>query len=258
VLPIFGIVGFKSAGKDTAARYINETFNGTTISLARPLKDFCAELMEVIPANAWYGPTEEREKLYQVKSWSEIRYRALSLWSVYAREWGIEPNGHGEILDRVMREHLWAQYPEKVSARIVLQKIGTEFARAVDPDLWTKLMLRNAKKALAQGRHLVTVADVRFPNEVLGIKGSGGKLIRVYDPAYENTDDHESENALAGYPNWWYDAVVENPKRSIDQYYWDLRFVMNQLLPTPTEPIRGVGPDYTKYYLPPADDNGRD
>jgi len=64
--------------------------------------------------------------------------------------------------------------------RRVLQHIGTEGFRAVDPDHWVKIAMKTASTMLAAGAPAVVFADVRFMNEAAAIRAlPQGYLWRV-------------------------------------------------------------------------------
>jgi hypothetical protein len=63
-----------------------------------------------------------------------------------------------------------------VVPREALQKLGTEWGRALDPDVWVRIGMRRAKLV---GRRVV-ITDVRFPNECVAIRQADGVLWSVY------------------------------------------------------------------------------
>ncbi len=103
----------------------------------------------------------------------------------------------------------------RVTVREAQQKIGTEWFRSLDPDCWVHALLWRA--AYLPGETLAVVTDVRFPNEVRGIRNAGGKVIRLARrlPADPLIDSHPSETALDGWTEW--DGVIDNVDMSIDQ-----------------------------------------
>ena len=87
-----------------------------------------------------------------------------------------------------------------LTPREALQKLGTEWGRDCYEDTWVDLAVRNARKILpgSEGRYRysakegvvkerepmpplsgVAIPDVRFWNEVRGLRKQGAKLIRV-------------------------------------------------------------------------------
>jgi hypothetical protein len=78
-----------------------------------------------------------------------------------------------------------------MTAREVMQYIGTDVFRKVYPNVWADATIRKIK---ADGTDMAIICDCRFPNEVEAITKAGGKVIRyTRDPLH---DMHSSETAL--------------------------------------------------------------
>lgn len=56
--------------------------------------------------------------------------------------------------------------------RELMQKLGTDWFRSVDEDVWVKHLLGRTK-----GQKRLVIDDVRFPNEAAGLLGAGWKLL---------------------------------------------------------------------------------
>lgn len=95
--------------------------------------------------------------------------------------------------------------PEDWTRRRVLQHVGTQGMRAIDPDVWVKKVLRQMDVIWCDDDATnipIVISDVRFPNEVKLIQANGGIIVRVerIDPNFESTTPvHESEDALANF-----------------------------------------------------------
>lgn len=63
----------------------------------------------------------------------------------------------------------------KVTPRVMMQTLGTEWGRALLPDMW----LRVWQHELDDGAHVVTAPDVRFDNEAELIRKLGGIIIHI-------------------------------------------------------------------------------
>ena len=92
-------------------------------------------------------------------------------------------------------------FPEGITARVMLQTLGTEWGRAsVDPDIWVKAAMREAEYYLGWPdfhNFKVIFDDVRFANEAVAIRQAGGKVYRVSRKDFEaSTDFHISELGL--------------------------------------------------------------
>jgi hypothetical protein len=88
-------------------------------------------------------------------------------------------------------ENTKRMYPE---VRQLLQRLGTDVIRSLDPDFWVRWAERSA---LIIGGPIV-FTDTRFPNEVEMVRRHGGVVIRVsrsVDHLDTNAPGHISESA---------------------------------------------------------------
>lgn len=100
--------------------------------------------------------------------------------------------------------------PGPMTAREVMQHIGTNIFRRMLPDIWIDATIQ---KIRAETPELAIISDVRFPNEVEGIQKAGGKVIRLtFNP---HNSDHKSETALDNYEG--FDAVIDNANLSMHE-----------------------------------------
>jgi len=129
------------------------------------------------------------------------------------------------------------------SARELMQLVGTDYFRSIDPYCWVRTYRRRIKQismslfnlALFDSAPVVVTGDVRFENEVECIQQLGGHVIRLTRCPFPD-DKHESETALdkmetvslscppVEIPHI-FDAVVDNSDSSVEQQndtIWDL------------------------------------
>lgn len=100
-----------------------------------------------------------------------------------------------------------------VTARCLLQKLGTDFGRnLIDPDIWIKGWKYEINAQTLDVDNVV-VDDVRFENEFSAIREMGGKMWFVRRPVellpehvYESAL-HESEGML---DNAQFDCIIDN------------------------------------------------
>lgn len=95
----------------------------------------------------------------------------------------------------------------------ILQWVGTDIMRKLDPDYWIKQVDIMMK---AHSPDVAVISDVRFPNEAEYVKSKGGILVRVvrtntdgsqyFDPGRD--PKHVSETALDNYTGWDEDVVA--------------------------------------------------
>ena len=90
-----------------------------------------------------------------------------------------------------------------VTGRQMLQRLGTEFGRNLDSDIWVNIAQRSL--VICDSTPII-FDDVRFPNEAKMIKRNGGQVWRLTRAGIENTDTHSSED---GIPEELIDRVVE-------------------------------------------------
>ena len=110
----------------------------------------------------------------------------------------------------------WGEFPfptrhprsKKLTARELMQYVGTDFFRATNPNIWVDATIRKIKD---EGCYMPIICDCRFPNEVSGIQQAGGKVIRLTRGQNSN-DSHSSETALDEHNYDWknFDAVIDN------------------------------------------------
>lgn len=105
-----------------------------------------------------------------------------------------------------------------LSGRDVMQLIGTDFFRAVKPNVWPNATL---SKILQDQSEIALITDCRFPNEVDAVKSNGGKVVRLTRrlPIEENVEEHISETILdqANYDWQQFDYVVDNASINIEE-----------------------------------------
>jgi hypothetical protein len=101
--------------------------------------------------------------------------------------------------------------------RTFLQWIGTEWARAKDPDVWVNIV-----KEKIEGTNpnvSIYISDVRNPNEVEMLKKLGFTLVRItrkVDDIQGGSRQHSSETALDDI-KWW-DVHIEN-EGTLEEFY---------------------------------------
>jgi hypothetical protein len=195
---IIGVSGVAGSGKDTFASVYKERDEKTVfiVALADPIKRTAKMIFPEIPDDYLWGPSENRE-----------------FPTAYL-------DGSGKPL----------------TARKILQRMGTDFARDLCPDTW----LLHMKKAVSrlesddwtvydkkvgvvtftrtERNHAPTIIipDVRFQNEVDWIRSRGGVIVSLILPDDKPcSDNHASEHAD---PSWG-DFQIVNFKNGLEIFY---------------------------------------
>lgn len=197
-------VGMAGSGKDTVADVLVKERGFVKVSLADPLKRICRDVFDFSVEQLW-GPSERRSE-------PDLRY----------------------IRRRALKGLSCEDEPEYLTPRLALQLLGTEWGRECYPDVWIDYAMRAAKKLSEEGGYNyyatsgpqhdwrrgeenwkwhVAIPDVRFKNEIAGIKAGGGKVVRVVRPLKEEpqrVDLHPSEQEALSIPDKEFDYILDN------------------------------------------------
>ncbi len=157
---IIGISGLANAGKDTVADLLTTQMDFVKVSLADPMKRFCAEVF------GW-----DRDRL-----------------------WG--PSAMRNAIDERLPRGPADKYRGYLTARHALQTLGTEWGRGCYENVWINYGLRMAKEILDGDKYDpeigampgffenvpaagVVIPDIRFQNELAAVRKAGGEVWRI-------------------------------------------------------------------------------
>lgn len=117
---------------------------------------------------------------------------------------------------------------KQLTAREVMQVIGTDIFRKLDPNIWVRSTIN---KIFREKPDLAVIADCRFPNEVEAIKQIDGKVIRLTRAPFES--DHESETILNKENYDWtnFDYIVDNSDRSLLEQFGEIKKLLEEIVP---------------------------
>lgn len=120
-----------------------------------------------------------------------------------------------EITDQLPRIGLTYHTSGQMTAREVMQFVGTDIFRKMVPNVWVDATLNMIKDEQAA---IGIITDVRFPNEVEGLQGVGGKVLRLNRAPFLD-DKHFSECALDEDVFDWskFDYVMDNKGMSVKE-----------------------------------------
>jgi hypothetical protein len=228
---LVGFSGKKQAGKGEACKFLTENagvlWPGASVrkfSMAGPLKRFCVEILGLEPEQV-YGTNEQKDSLTRYR-WEDLPHyadicRGVDQHNMTVKCWRSEHYEWGEVRHPVYaywnyegtyphRNKLpgYREYPSgQMTARQVLQEVGTGIFRRMWSDVWNQACLREIRNS---GVDVAFVDDVRFPDEVFAMQAAGGFVLRLPRDVFGGQDVHESERALDRDRFDWskFDAVV--------------------------------------------------
>lgn len=111
---------------------------------------------------------------------------------------------------------LFVQETVSVTPRLLLQTIGTDIVRTINPNIWVNKLMNDyisyadAISGTSEIKKLYPnwiIADIRFPNEVKAIKEKDGITIRI-NRETDYVSNHSSETALDNYEE--FDYTIDN------------------------------------------------
>jgi hypothetical protein len=245
---IIALSGLSGTGKDTAADILVRNHGFVKVSLADPLKRICRDVFNFTDDQLW-GPSESRnapDKRYPRKHgpWKSVVAQRESKCACCGKEEGrpllvdIE-SGYVQKRDSIPLCHL--------TPRHALQQLGTEWARNCYDDVWVDYAVR-VYETLQRGDHYydaktglrtttsvagvmepkknVVISDVRFRNEIAGLKKAGAKLIRIKRPGHEQPKwDHPSETEQMAIPDEEFNLVINN-QDSLEDLAENISFIL--------------------------------
>lgn len=165
---IIGLMGAKGSGKDTVAAFLATQFFAERIAFADALKQLCSTMFD-IPIGYFNDPNHKDEPSYLPR---------LRCPFCEGRE--VEKLTCDNINNHVKYGSFWTY-------REILQYIGTEGFRYVDPDIW----VRKVEKAIKSASFAI-ITDVRFRGEAEMIWRNGGEIWKIRRPG-KLGDGHASE-----------------------------------------------------------------
>lgn len=255
MLPEILLFGEAGSGKDSAAAFFVKNHGAVALAMADPMKRLAMAAFGFSEETLW-GPSSARnavdERFKVVEPNEHAGFPAMSYMSpamhkaahylatIDARHWCADLLGVAD-LDTQKRLNDWFHntlVPLSIqhgglSARTVLQTLGTEWGRHVSDTLWIRYAQRAQRKLVAGGYtydrtkglvetpgqkyDLAVVTDGRFRNEALEFKAGGSTVIKIYDPnatsgLQAGVKGHASEAEQKTLPDFWFDHIILNNK----------------------------------------------
>jgi hypothetical protein len=206
---IIGLLGKAGSGKDVVADFFAAR-GFVKVSFSDPMKRFAADAFYYTSEELWgASPGRNQEVTFDDQWW----YGVMSRFSTAAQRLinelfaarSVTDDGYPDKVSAYLSLHNWLAWLREqrlaagtISPRIVLQTLGTEWGRKLDPLLWARHLHQVIVPGLRDGRAYdrecglfgrqekcpgVIIPDHRFANEVDETNAHDGYMIKIVRPA---------------------------------------------------------------------------
>ncbi len=214
--PVILLCGKAGVGKDTLADHIiSKIPNSRKIAHSDPMKEL-GMCTFGFTQKQMFGSSEMRNKpdlrFADPLAFLDIRVDVDGLSNATRK--ALSPLARGRSLHKMVSDfsnnlfHKMHKQKAILSPRIFLQEFGTEFARKIDPDVWTKAII---DRAYSGSFDLTVITDGRFRNEISNARKNGIPSILIKSSS-SLTSSHQSESELDKIPDYWFDRIQTNYK----------------------------------------------
>lgn len=230
--PIVLFSGLAKSGKDTAASFLCDRYQGAAVAFADPIKRFL--LICGLAEDQLWGDEKEAEFEWEGASenstaFAEALEEALNGWKSF------------DEIDEHIDFKAWLELiPKRTTGRHLMQTFGTECVRSWNPNFWCDYGHHVADVLLTSGYgayyertkgvlgpsvepynltnspvNLVCFTDGRFRNEILRTSQRGGLCVQIERPDAQaglsaEAKRHVSETGMASIPPWFFGARIKN------------------------------------------------
>ena len=229
---IIGFAGKKQAGKNTACNFILAS-KIAELGVSRSTRlntqgevEVTDILSESVEGHEWFEfkpPHVDVENLFNnelgrfIKMYSfaeKLKRMAIDVLGL-KEEWGFGTDKQKNTLTDIKWEDMPGPTLKKgrMTAREVLQCVGTDFFRSIYKNVWVDACLRQIKE---DDSELALISDVRFENEIHAIQKAGGFVLGLKRNPSKKKDKHPSETAIDKCIHLC-DAIVDNNSLTISQ-----------------------------------------
>ena len=203
---ILGFAGKKQSGKNTCCNFLqmlkfHEYGVCKNASLNEQGQILVSDLFgETVSGSDWIPLTEEYVDISQLLE--SFRPCKIYAFADVLKEFAVDVLGleynqvYGTNEEKNSPTHLlWENMPTgnnkgPMTGREVLQYFGSDICRKMYENMWFDACIRRIRK---DNPELALISDVRFSNEILGIKEAGGIVFGLPRDIVNGKDTHSSE-----------------------------------------------------------------
>ena len=244
---IIGFAGKKQSGKNTACNFVlavklAEVGICKTSRLNDEGEIEVTDILGEKPADMEWIPFKDPhvnvDKLFEneLKDYIQLYALANSLKQMAVDILGLKPqqvfgtDKQKNSLTNILWEDMpgkeaQTHKPGKMTAREVLQYVGTDFFRKFYPNVWLDSCLRKIEQDAPE---LALISDVRFENEIKGIQKNKGFIVGLKRDPYKKGDKHASEVEIEKCFDLC-NAVIDNSKLTIPEQNEKIYYALQDL-----------------------------
>lgn len=204
-LNIIALMGKSKAGKNTAGNILIEGTSNVTMAFADKLKSICGEMFGLTHEQLYDEQLKEKPVAFDCLLCPECKKPEVEIL-VLDRI----PHGKCKVCGIIGEQGV---FKGKWTPRTILQFIGTEGFRRVDPSVWVRYVINNARKQLEGGGYVV-ITDCRFKSEMEAVHAVGGEVWRIRRPETDGgkagLKGHASEEEQDSIPDSACQAIIAN------------------------------------------------
>ncbi len=220
-MKIIALMGRAGSGKDTIAKL----YKYEPVAFADELKRITFKLFKETNIDLLWGESKLRSTVLNNIDWKHtfFQYEKLETYIKDLFYFQNEKKGYRALLEMLQ---FFQIQTTPITVRYILQQLGTEWGRTVEPDVWLNRLkyvvqyLSKHKSAYSktEGVYLtnealrgVVITDCRFENEIKAVHELGGKVIWVdaSKRVKDNEDRHASEPLFIDFKDK-VDGVIDN------------------------------------------------
>lgn len=235
-LPILGLCGNAGSGKNYVASIAATHCQTVEIAFSDPMKRLLNQGLLIDPEILWGESSLREKKLDFLPANLETCFkRGLESFVSDLDKRNVLHGNQFAFLDNCLK---WFRTIEnnmhKKTCRQLLQELGTDVCRNINKNVWAEYGISTAMSILSYGYKydpkygileimdtkfpsLVVITDVRFANELVSIKKSGGKVCQIMS-SEQKIYQHQSETEQQTIPPSWFDFVLVNNRKTDNNY----------------------------------------